>query len=150
MPQILEAALDEFSRLFGNVGDVGFLPESLASEGRRLGRKRLGRKRLLAVDVRLGHGPLLDVPHRFARFAVEDVPEGLLRDLHNDVLPLAVVLASRENGLRRKVVVPKVVVDRLVVPLALARAGVERDDRVPEEIRAGAVRAVEVIRRRPG
>ena len=115
-------------RLFGNVGDVRVIPKTLAREGRRLGRERLCRICLLALDLGGGHGPLLDLPNRLARFAVEDIPEGLLRGLHDDVLPLAGVIAPRENGLRGQIVVPKVVVNRLVVPLAFARAGIECDD----------------------
>ena len=144
---VLEPALDVLSRLFGDVRDL-VVGEALARERRWFGRERLGWIRLLARDIGLRRWALFDIPDRFSGLAVEDVPKTLFRDLHDHVLPLAAALGPRQDRLGRQVVVPKVVVNRLVMPLALTAAGVEGEDRVPEEILAGAVGAEEVERRR--
>ena len=147
--QVLEPALDIRSGLGGNVGDLRVVLESLARERRRFGRERLRWVGLFAVDIRGGYGAFLDVPNRFARRAVEDVPESLLRDLHHDVLPSSSGPAPSEHGLRGQVVVPEIVVRRLEMPLAFARADIQGDDAIAEEILAGPVGAVEVVGGRP-
>ena len=76
--------------------------------------------------------------------------KGLFRDLHDEVLPLAVVHPAGEHRLGGQVVVPKVVVRRLEVPLPFACTGIESNDAVPEEILAGSVRSVEIVGRRSG
>ena len=52
--------------------------DALARVGRRLGRERLRRRRLLARHVGLRHRPLFDRPHRLAGDAIEHVEERLL------------------------------------------------------------------------
>ena len=61
---------------------------------------------------------------------------------------LAVALDVDERRRRRHVVVPDVVVHQLLMPLQLAGRRIERDDRVAVEIRAIAIGAVVVGRRR--
>ena len=99
--------------------------------------KRLGRIRHLAGHVGLGvDGPLLDGPHRLAGHPVEDVGEPLLRHLGDGVDGAAVDVEGHQVGRRREVVVPQPVVHGLEVPLALAGAGVEADERLGEQVGA--------------
>src|SRR5207245_2002376 len=72
-------------------------------------------------------------------------PAGL-RGLADPLRPAMVEEHDRARG----VVVPDVVVDHLVVPLVLAGLRVDRDDRRGEEVLAGALAAVEVVRRVAG
>ena len=122
----------------------------LARERRRRRREGLRRPRLLARDVALRDGTLLDRPERRPRHAVEHVQHARLAGLGHDVHHPAVV-ADREQ-LRRghEVVVPQIVMHELLVPQALAGARIEGQQAVAEQVGADAVAAVEIERRRSG
>ena len=122
--------------------DQVVLHESLAVEGRRLRRERLGRRQSLPWDPRAGHGPLFDRPHRLPGTAIEDVEEAGLRGLHDGVDPLPVDRDLAEGRRADRVPFPDVVAHRLKVPDPLARSGVERDERVGVQVVAGPVAAV--------
>src|SRR5690606_12232002 len=94
------------------------------------------------------HGPLLYRPQRLARHAIEDEQEAVLRRLRDDVDAPAFVRNGQELRRGREVVVPEIVMHGLEVPEPLARAHVERDETVAEQIRADAIRAVIVVGRR--
>ena len=57
---------------------------------------------------------------------------------------------GKQLGRGGVVVVPDVVMDHLEVPQALAGARIEREQAIAEQIRAGAIRAVEVVLRAGG
>ena len=61
---------------------------------------------------------------------------------------LAVDVDVDEDRRRRKVVVPHAVMHALEVPRALAGLRVDRHDRLGEQVRAGAMAAVEIVGRR--
>ena len=109
-----------------------------SGELRREGLRRPG---LLARDVRLRHGALLDREERLARLAVENEDVSLLVPHRDRRHRLAVAAQARSGRLHRHVVVPDVVVDGLEVPDQLAGRGAQGDDAVGEEVlRRGARR----------
>ena len=126
-----------------DVGDVRLI-EKLGGERRRLDRDRLRRRRLFAGNVGGGHGLFLDVEERLAGLAVEQEDIARLRHLRDGVDLLAVVRDRDQVGIDRQIVVPQVVMQRLKVPDALARPGVESDRAVGEQVVAMPVAAVEV------
>ena len=99
---------------------------ALAIERRRLGRKRLRRRRALAGHRRRRDRPLFDRPHRLAGHAIEHVGERLLRDLDDGLDPAAVDGDVGEDRRRGIVVVEQIVMHRLEVPDALAGASASR------------------------
>ncbi len=123
---------------------------TLVLEGRRLGRKRLGRRQGLALHVAVGrHRTFLDWPHRVAGRPVEHVGESLFADLRHRLgrPPVGVdVNQGRRGG---EVVVPHPVVHRLEVPHALAGLDVERHQAFGKQVVAGPVSPVVVPGRRP-
>ena len=121
---------------------------ALLRERGRPGRHRLRRPGLLALDVARRHRPFLDRPHRLAGDAIEHEREPLLGQLHDGVDRPAVDANRDEVRRRRVVVVPQAVMDELVVPLAHAGVRIETDERLGEQIGAGAAAAEEVVARR--
>ena len=116
--------------------------DALPIERRRLGWKRLRRRRLFARCRRLRHRPFFDRPHRLSVDAIEDERKCLLRDLDDSLDRPAVNGDVGEHGRGRQIVVPEIVMDELVVPDALARQAVDGDEAVAEQVvaRAGARR----------
>src|ERR1019366_3538980 len=92
----------------------------------------------------LRHGFLFDRPHGFAVGPVEDKEEGGLVYLRKCLDLLAVHRDVEEHGRGRDVVVPKLVMNQLVIPDALAGLYVDTNDAVGEEIRAGALAAISI------
>ena len=90
-------------------------------------------------------GFLLDGEYRLARDAIEDVHEAVLTSLRDDVFLLAVTSDGHELRRRHQIVVPQIVMGGLVVPEILAGARIEGEEAVREEVRAVAIRSVEVI-----
>ena len=124
--------------------------ERLTRERRRLGREGLRGRRDFAGHLALRHGPLLDRPQRLAGQALEHVEESGLAGLRHDVDGAPVVADGQQLGRGREVVVPEIVVDGLEVPEPLARSRVEREQAVAEQVVAGAIAAVEIVRGRAG
>ena len=120
--------------------------ERLPRERLRLGRERLRRRRHLAGDLALRDRALFDRPQRLAgqrarrRRGTRSCPPA--RRCRR-VAP--VVSDGEELGRGGEVVVPEVVVHGLEVPLALAGARVEGDERVAEQVVADAIGAVEIV-----
>ena len=76
---------------------------------------------------------------------MEDPEVACLAGLRDNVQASAVMGDGRQLGRIGVVVVPDVVVHGLEIPDQLAGAGVERDQAVAEEVRASAVRSIEVV-----
>ena len=134
-------------RLLRQVRVDVLLGERLLGKRRRLRRERLRGGRPLAGHVGLRNRPLLDRPDRLAGLPIEDVEEPLLRRLRDDLARLAVLADRQQLGRLRNVPVPEVVVNELLMPDPLAGAGVDRDERVGEQVVALAIAAVEVVAR---
>ena len=116
---------------------VGHL-ERVARIGRRLGRERLRRARLLAGHVGLRHRPLLDRPHRLAGHAIEDEQERLLAGDGDRLDRAAVDGDVGQNRRRRHVVVPERMVHELEVPLPLAGLQIDADEALGKQVVARA------------
>jgi len=82
----------------------------------RPGRERLGRGQLFARNVGLRDRALLDGPDRLPGFAVQGIQEGLLRRLENPLDGPSVDGHVHQDRRGRRVIVPDVVMDQLVVP----------------------------------
>ena len=78
--------------------------------------------------------------------ALEDIHVARLRDLRDGLDALAVARHGHERGRGGKVPIPQVVADGLEMPESLARAGIECEQGVGEQVVTDAVRAVEVRR----
>ena len=122
--------------------------ERVARQRRRLQRKRLRRPGLLARHAALRHRPFFDAEDRLAGDAIEDEHQRHLRHHRDRGHRLAVALDVDQRRRRRHVVVPDVVMHQLLVPFQLAGRRVERDDGVAVQVRALAIAAVVVGRRR--
>jgi hypothetical protein len=122
----------------------------LTHERRRLGRKRLRRPRLLTRHITLRHGLFLDRPEWFSGDAIERVQKTGLPRVGDGRHSPALVSHRHELRGRSVVEVPQIVMDRLEVPQPLPRARVECQQAVGEEILAVAIRAIEIVRSRPG
>ena len=132
-----------------DVRQVGF-GQGLANERLRLERDELRRRRFLAGHGRARHRHFLHREERFPRVAIEHEREAHLGELHDGILRGRSRSDRDQDRRGRIVVVPDVVAHGLVVPLALARDRVEREDRVGEQVVALAEPAVEVLGRRAG
>jgi hypothetical protein len=74
----------------------------------------------------------------------------LLGGLRDGINAFAVALQGDEARRRGEIPVPDVVLDGLEMPDSLARVGVEREERVGEQVVPGPVRPVKIGRRRSG
>src|SRR5262249_50431239 len=119
--------------------------ESLPGERRRFGWKRLRRPGLFAWHVASRNGALFDRPNRFAGLPIEDPHESLFADLGYHVDVAALVANGQQLGRGGGVVVPDIMVDHLKMPQAFAGAGIESQQAVGEQVRAFAIRAVEIV-----
>ena len=103
---------------------------------------------VLAGQVASRDGVLLDVEEGLARRAVEKKQESSLGCERHRLDRRAVSNNLDQRRLRGQVPVPNVVVNGLEVPAAAARPAIQRHKAVSEEVCAGAVSAVVVVRRR--
>src|SRR5882724_9770709 len=87
---------------------------------------------------------IFDREKRLTREAVEQVDESLLRGLCNRVNRMAAALDSEQNGWRRKIAVPNVVVNSLKMPETLAGARIDGDKAIGKQVVASAVRAIKI------
>ena len=124
------------------------LGDTIARIGGRPGRDRLGGGVPLAGYVALRNLGLLDRPHRLAGGAVEHIEEPLLRRQRHRLDRLAGHRDVHQQRRRGIVVVPQLVVDQLVVPLALAGGQVHRHQAVAVQSVPRPVPAIEIPRRR--
>ena len=124
--------------------------DRLARERRRLHRERLRRPGVLAPQVRGGNRALLDVEERRAGLAVEQKHEPAFRDLRDGGDTRATARDRHEIRGSGKVTIPEVVVHGLEMPQPLACCGLEREQRVREQIRTSPGATVEIGRRGSG
>ena len=106
---------------------------------------RLRRRRALAGHVALRHGALHDGPDGRARDAVEYVDPRRLRGHGHDVAWLSLPGNGGQHRRGGKIVVPQPVMHDLVMPHSAARARVERDDGLREQVVALPVAAIPVV-----
>jgi hypothetical protein len=92
----------------------------------------------------LRNGPLLDWPDWFAGHAIEDVREALLGHLDNRFDRPSVDADVRENGSRRWIEIPQVVMRQLEVPHTLTAVRLHAHEALTKEVVAKAVAAVHV------
>src|SRR2546423_11886829 len=128
--------------------EVG-LTHALPSEWGRLARKGLRRPCLLAAQGRRGYGALFDRKERTARLTIEKENKATLRNLRDRVDAPAAARDGDEIGRGREVAIPDIVMHRLKVPETLPGLGVQREQRVCEEVCADAIAAIKMLRRRP-
>jgi hypothetical protein len=87
---------------------------------------------MLTGNVALRNRLLNDRPNRLPGCAIEHVEKAVFAGLGYDVYVFSVLLDGSELGSSGLIVVPKVVVNHLEVPDALAGARVEREDAIAE------------------
>src|SRR6185312_9951121 len=125
----LRFRIERCSSFFGLFDRLGLRFHRAERFHGRLGLSRPGVLLRILRDLHLG-----DRVDRFAVLLADQVdPTGLLRLAHRFDL-FAVHFAFEEDGRRRRVVVPEVVVDLLEVAVVFAGFGVEADDRGGEEV----------------
>ena len=128
--------------------DQVLVERTLDIERRRLGGKRLGRRRALARNAGGRHRALLDRPYRFPGHAVEHIGESLLRHLRDGLDALAVDGDVDQVRRGRRIVIPQAVMNELIVPDLAAGRDIETDQALAIEPVAGPVAAVIVVSRR--
>ena len=124
--------------------------EALPGKRRWSNRQRLGAGEYFAFDRRRRHGAIFDREQRLACFALEHIHVPGLGDLRHGVNQFALALYGDQARWSRQVPIPHVVLDGLEMPDSFARAGVQSQQRIGEQVVAHAIGAVEVIGGRPG
>src|SRR5690606_5488850 len=84
---------------------------------------------------------------RLAGRSLEHEQKAVLRRLRDDVDASAVSFDRQKLWGLRQVVVPEIVMHQLLVPEPLAGAGVQRDERIAEQVVARTIAAEEVVAR---
>ena len=146
LPGDLERLVSQLGREVDQIVDR----HALEIEGRRSGRKGLGRRRPLPGYRGLRYRAFFDRPDGLARDPVEDVGEGRLGHLGDDLPQPAVDHDIGEHGRGGDVPVPDAVMNGLEVPDALAGFGVQGEQALGVDVVAGPVAAPEVAGRRRG
>ena len=103
---------------------------------------------LLARHRALLHRAFFDTEDRLPGFPVQDVHVAGLRRQRESWDGPTVTNDVEEPGRRGRIVVPEIVVNRLEVPLVLARRDLQRDDGIAKQVRALAVATIGVGNRR--
>src|SRR5436309_3053039 len=116
--------------------------EGVSRERSGFDREWLRRRRLLAWNAALRHGPFLEAEYRLPCRPIENEQQPHLRDLGDGRNGAAVALHIDQRGRGGQIVVPQVVMNELLIPLQLSCCGVERDERVSIQVRAFAIAAV--------
>src|SRR5262249_47605518 len=119
----------------------------MLAERSGLQRERLRRRGEFAWNIALRNGPLFDAEDGLACFSIENEYEPQFSGLNERRNFLSFDRDIQENGRRRQVHVPDIVMDRLKVPLELPGRRLERDDRVAEEVITLAIETVVVAGR---
>jgi hypothetical protein len=117
----------------------------LPAKGRELRLEGLSRPRLFTRNAALRNRTLLDWPEWFSSYSIEGEEHRHLR-CDSDRVDLPTTMVHRHQlwcGIQ--VVVAKIVMRGLEVPEALAGAGVQCEEGVPEEPRPDAICTVEVL-----
>ena len=127
----------------GNVRDL-VVGEELSGEGCGKAWDGLGGRGGFALEIGGGDGDLVDGEERLAGLTVEEEDVSGLGDLGDGIDASALVADGDEVRRGGQVAVPEVVVDHLVVPDAVAGAGVEGDEGICVEVVSDAVAAPEV------
>ena len=91
------------------------------------------------------HRTLLDGPQWLTCHPIEDVQETKLSGLRHHVHILSIVLDGEQFRRDRKIIIPQIVMDQLKVPQPLASARVQREQRIPEQVVALAIRAIKIV-----
>src|SRR5205814_3570593 len=104
----------------------------------------------LSWHVGLRYRALLDRPHGLAADTIEDVQETLFGHLSERFNFRAVDRHIRKERRRADIPIPNIVMDKLIVPDALAGARVETEHAIGEEIVAQTMAAVVIVRRHLG
>ena len=144
------AALREFERGVANgrrVVDQIRGQQPLLRIRRWLARDRLRRRRALVRHVALQHLRFRHRPDRLSRHTIEGVEPALLGALRDRLATHAIHGDVDQVRRHRRVVIPDVVMHHLEVPLPLARLRIQCDQRVAEQVVAGAMAAVFVHQR---
>ena len=105
---------------------------------------------MLARYFGSGDRALFDRPDRLTRFAIERIDKGLLCRLEEPLYLTTIDRHVHKDRGRRRVVVPDVVVDHLVVPTSLTGVGIECDDTRAEQVVAGVEATVVIDRHAVG
>ena len=92
----------------------------------------------------------MDRPKGLASRAVEDKQQAVLGALRNGINLLAVVSDGEQHRRSGKVFVEQIVVRELMMPKALSRLGIQRNQRVGKQVHAVAVATPEIRPRRLG
>src|SRR5207248_613642 len=118
-------------------------------ERRRLDGKRLGRPSRFTRHFALWNRPLFHRKKRLAGEPVKNKDKTHFSRLRHgrDIFPLAA--HGDQIGRRRDIVVPDVMVDHLVVPQKLTRAGIKGHQGIPEKTLTLSVRGIKIVRGRP-
>ena len=129
--------------LRGSVGQKIF-GESLASERRRVGWKRLFGSGYFAFHCACWILVIFDREERISVGSIEEIHETLLCGLRDCINVFPVALHRQKHGMRGKVAVPDIVTNSLKVPDSLAGLRIQGKQTIREQVIADAVRAVKV------
>src|SRR5258708_6273300 len=116
----------------------------LRSQWRRRNRKRLRRRRYLAGNIGLRNTPFFHAKNRLAVFAIQNKEIASLRSHANRGNSLAVAIHVEQDGRRRHIVVPEIVMHSLEMPHALAYIGAKSHYRDCKQVVAQALAPVEI------
>ena len=105
--------------------------DTIRANCERLRRRRMQERVLL-------HRPLVDRQHRFSRFAIEIERDAVGTHGRHHLARTTGDVRVVEDERRADVVLPDIVMHELVVPADLSGLQIERDDRVVEQVVAGA------------
>src|SRR5262249_29561121 len=122
-------------RLRRDVRQVCFA-EGLTDERARLQRNQLCWPRFFAGDRRCRDGNFLHGKQRLSGFPIENEGKAHLRQLDNGLSRRRAVAKRHENRRGWIVVIPDIVTDGLVVPLALTGQSVQSKNTVRKQVRA--------------
>ena len=118
------------------------LADALAINRWRFAWEGLCQRGLLAWNVGLWNGFLLDRPHGCAGHAIEDIQETSLVGSKDRLDPFTVDCDITEYRRRRRVVIPEIVMHHLKVPHQLTVLRIEDDEGIGKEILAMPVAAI--------
>src|SRR5215472_18611617 len=113
-----------------------------ARERRRLQGKRLCRRIPFAGNIALWYRAFFNSENGLACVAIENEHQRALIHCDEGRNCLPFLLDGHEGWAGWKVLVPQSVVDRLEIPLQIARVGVNSDHRIAKQTVSGAIAAV--------
>src|SRR5438552_69798 len=128
----------------GDGGDV-LAGDRDSGERRRLDGKWLSGPSGLSRQFTRQHGALFDREQGFARKPIEYEDKSHFCHLNDDGNFTSSLANSYQTRGRRRVMIPEVVMNHLEIPNELACRGVQRHERVAEQILTSAVRTVKIV-----